>query len=68
MASELPVKKPEPVSCSVCQSEIPHADYLTIEGREYVYYFCGHGCYTRWNESMDERLKGKTPHHVSREP
>jgi hypothetical protein len=59
MISELPVKEPEPVSCAVCHVEIPRTDSLSIEGKEYVYYFCGHGCYSRWNGGMEERMKKK---------
>jgi YHS domain-containing protein len=59
MISELPVKEPEPVSCSVCHVEIPRAESLSIEGKEYVYYFCGHGCYSRWNGGLEERVKSR---------
>lgn len=61
MVSDVPVKEPEPVACEVCQLEIPRAKSLSIEGKEYVYYFCGHGCYSRWHESMAQRKKGITP-------
>lgn len=36
------------VSCHVCHQEVPQADALTAEGQEYLYYFCGRGCYARW--------------------
>ena len=61
MSSDLPVKEPETISCAVCHLEIPRAESLSIEGKEYVYYFCGHGCYSRWNESMNQQLKKKNP-------
>ncbi len=38
---------PEVVSCSVCQREIPRAESLTAEGRDYLYFFCGAGCYEK---------------------
>ena len=59
MVTELPIKEPEPVSCAVCQLEIPRAESLSIEGKEYAYYFCGHGCYTRWSTELGERMKNK---------
>lgn len=61
MTSEQPVKEPEPVSCEICHREIPKADSLTIEGQEYAYYFCGHGCYSRWHALNMKQKKNKTP-------
>ncbi len=58
--SELPVKEPAPVSCEICHQEIPSAQSLSIEAKEYTYYFCGHGCYARWNERMAEQQKQKS--------
>ncbi len=57
MVYELPVKEPEPVSCENCHREIPNAASLSIEGQEYIYYFCGHGCYSRWHEQKLGREK-----------
>ena len=67
MDPEIPVEEPEPVSCAVCHVEIPRADSLSIEGKEYVYYFCGHGCYSRWNKQMGERLRGGKPSEDAKE-
>jgi len=58
--TEVPVKEPDPVSCEICHKEIPRAESLPIEGKEYVYFFCGHGCYSRWNERMAEQKKQKS--------
>lgn len=48
----------EPVSCISCQREIPHATAMSIEGKEYVYFFCGYGCYEHWRQ--DERRQEST--------
>jgi len=36
------------VTCHVCHQAVPHAEALTAEGQEYLYYFCGRGCYSHW--------------------
>lgn len=41
---------PDKVSCHVCHQEIPHADALSAEGQEYLFFFCGQGCYVQWNQ------------------
>jgi hypothetical protein len=61
MVTELPIKEPEQVSCAACQLEIPRAESLSIEGKEYAYHFCGHGCYTRWNTELGERKNNTKP-------
>ncbi|HEY9148524.1 MAG TPA: DUF3330 domain-containing protein [Gammaproteobacteria bacterium] len=38
------------VSCHICQLEVPHAEALSVEGQEYLYYFCGQGCYSQWQQ------------------
>lgn len=40
----------EVVSCNVCQQEVTHAESLAVEAQEYLYFFCGAGCYTHWQE------------------
>lgn len=47
------------VSCHVCQREVPNAEALSAEGQEYLYYFCGHGCYSQWQQ---ERNKASSNH------
>lgn len=51
-----------PVSCMSCQREIPHAKAMSIEGKEYAYFFCGYGCYQHWRqgEGRQERPNGKS--------
>lgn len=44
------VSPPETVSCSLCQLQVPHAEALSVEGQEYLYYFCGLGCYEAWRQ------------------
>ena len=48
------------VSCHVCHREIPRADALTVEGQEYLYYFCGQGCYARWQQEQHEEPMSPT--------
>jgi len=38
------------VSCHVCHREVPHADALSVEGQEYLFFFCGQGCYVNWKQ------------------
>ena len=40
-------------SCLLCQREIPRADVLTVEAKEYAYYFCGQGCFQQWQWEQD---------------
>ena len=35
-------------TCLLCQREVPYAEALGMEGKEYLYFFCGAGCYERW--------------------
>ncbi len=48
------------VRCHVCHREIPHPEALTVEGQEYLYYFCGQGCYTRWQQEQNEEPMSPT--------
>jgi hypothetical protein len=32
---------------------VPHADALSVEGQEYLYYFCGQGCYSHWQHGNE---------------
>lgn len=66
MDSEQPIKEPEPVSCEICHREIPNADSFSIEGQEYIYYFCGHGCYSRWHEQKLGREESRAQHGASK--
>jgi len=38
------------VSCSVCQQAIPHTEGLSVEAHEYLFFFCGSGCYSSWQQ------------------
>jgi len=40
----------EVVTCSVCQQEIPHTRGMTVEAQEYLFFFCGSGCYSSWQQ------------------
>jgi len=43
-------KSPDPQSafCEVCLKLVPKSEALTDEGRDGTVYFCGAGCYERW--------------------
>lgn len=45
---------PPTVSCHVCHQEVPKVEALTVEGQEYLYFFCGQGCYIHWKEDNDQ--------------
>lgn len=45
--------EPAEVSCHVCHTEIPRAEALSAEAQEYVYYFCGNGCYVHWRQQRE---------------
>lgn len=38
----------EKVSCKVCLKEIPKSEAKVAEATDYVLYFCGIECYTKW--------------------
>lgn len=38
----------EIVSCETCLAEIPMDVALTLEGPDYVHYFCGLECLAQW--------------------
>ncbi len=40
----------EEVSCNVCHQQVPHAESLAVEAQEYLYFFCGQGCYSTWQQ------------------
>jgi hypothetical protein len=60
MATQSPANEPEAVSCRVCHREIPVAEALTSEGQEYMYYFCGYGCYDHWRHGEGEQQSSST--------
>ena len=46
--------QPKPVlRCLTCHKEIPHANVLSIEGKEYAYHFCGQTCFQQWERQSD---------------
>jgi hypothetical protein len=42
------------VACEICLTEIPASVAKTVEGVDYVHYFCGLDCLEKW-------LRQKTP-------
>ena len=41
------------VSCQVCLKEVSKSVAESLEGSEYVYYFCGADCYHRWQQQTN---------------
>jgi len=48
---EKPTDSAPPLKCEVCLKEIPKSLAKSVEGAEYVYYFCGDKCYAQWEEN-----------------
>lgn len=46
------------VSCEVCLKEIPRSVARSLEGPDYVYYFCGQQCYEKWQVGTGMREVG----------
>jgi len=42
------------VSCEVCLTQIPHTEARSMEGNEYVLYFCGLDCYDQWSREGEQ--------------
>lgn len=48
MVEKKDIVDPETVACQVCMKEIPKSVAESLEGPQYVYYFCGADCYETW--------------------
>lgn len=44
----------EQVACEVCLKEVPKSESKVDEASDYVLYFCGIDCYTKWREQEKE--------------
>ena len=49
----------EKVACEVCLKEIPKSEATVPETEDYVVYFCGLDCYTKWKEQESMERGGK---------
>lgn len=38
------------LTCKVCMKEIPKSVAKSLEGHDYVYYFCGSDCFSKWQK------------------
>lgn len=38
----------EHLSCEICLNEIPDSVAQSLEGPDYVHYFCGADCFAEW--------------------
>lgn len=60
MVEKTDIVEPEKVACQVCLREIPKSVAESLEGPQYVYYFCGADCYAAWQDkSRDWRPEKK---------
>lgn len=46
------------LSRSECLQEIPSSVADSLEGKDYIHYFCGLECYAVWEEQNDRRAAG----------
>lgn len=54
MVEKQVISEPETVACEICLVEVPKSVAQSLEGPEYVYYFCGAACYSRWQAARTE--------------
>jgi hypothetical protein len=64
---------PEQIACEICMKEVPKTEALNAEGAEYVLYFCGLDCYTKWSgehpgQSDEASAAGKPHVHTAGKP
>ena len=44
----------EKVACEICLKGIPISEAKSEEATDYVLYFCGMECYTKWKEQNNK--------------
>lgn len=42
-----------PIACETCHKEVPLSVASSLEGPDYIYYFCGGECYEKWMTGQD---------------
>lgn len=55
MVEKKDIVDPETVACQVCMKEIPKSVAESLEGPQYVYYFCGADCFAAWQDETRGR-------------
>lgn len=55
MTNGKPTAEEPALNCEVCLTEIPESVAQSLEGEDYVHYFCGSDCFEKW----------KTQHHAT---
>lgn len=48
----------ETVTCRECRREIPPSEAKSVEGQDYVWYFCGLDCYQAWRRRAEREAAG----------
>ena len=49
----------EMIECSVCLKEVPKSEAKIAEAQDYVQYFCGLECYTKWQGHRPHGDRGR---------
>ena len=45
------------VACETCLTQIPHTEAQSMEGDDYVLYFCGLDCYDEWSREGQQEYR-----------
>jgi hypothetical protein len=45
-------KPPQRVRCALCRQELPLEAALSVEGEDYVLWFCGSDCLAEWRAAQ----------------
>ena len=53
-----PEKRAEVVQCDVCLTEVPLSVAKSVEGLDYVHYFCGLDCLQTWLDQANAKIGG----------
>ncbi len=47
------------LSCSECLEEIPASVANSLEGKDYIHYFCGLECYATWEKHNSQHAESE---------
>ena len=50
------------ISCHICLEQVPHAGAMSVEGKEYLFFFCGQGCYVNWQIQRESARRDAAVH------
>lgn len=58
MAANVEQMQMEHIACEICLKEVPTSESVVSEATDYVAYFCGLDCYSRWKDQRDKAGDG----------